>query len=389
MHQIITAAVFFGLGMNLYILYLPLIVLFIFSSISIIRHWKINRKSILLMLLFCAIPLPILFFGMENFVTDNYFQNLKLIITFTFAVTFGCVAIGQQASAYKEFLVFCYIIGMFSESMIIVLNSIFVGNILSGYGKLLNPFNGLEINSPSVGNNLVIATSFILCLYAKSRRFTTSAIYFLVLSASIAAGIFLGGRIFGLALGVVTVLLFALRHFALRNLSFLLLLTMLFFLGIDQVSHKSEAIFVSSFMSVKSRFSEESLNSARFSHFTDGVYKILYHPLGGFKTNSDIEITYWFHNLFIDIATLGGWLSLVLTIFSIVYATRLTLSGSRNGKSDNILLIVFFVSLIIVNQDVIFDGNQRPLILMFYISIALSYNTMFSERRENRSKLHC
>lgn len=80
--------------------------------------------------------------------------------------------------------------------------------------------------------------------------------------------------------------------------------------------------------------------------------------------------TLWYHNVFFDIARVGGWIPLIAYIV-IIYWVVLQLRKSYD-KNYNFIL---FVSIVMISmQDVVFDGSYQLFILLYFVAIDVGDN---------------
>ncbi|EFH1078881.1 hypothetical protein BF124_004833, partial [Escherichia coli] len=130
------------------------------------------------------------------------------------------------------------------------------------------------------------------------------------------------------------------------------------------------------------RFGSEGLKSARFELIQDGITKFLIHPLGGFTPNVSEYSGYWYHNIYLDSARVAGVISLIPFILSnlIVLISYL---GYRNYRKriKNPYFFISLITLIIMCQDVVLEGN-----MMLLISYALFTTMAIQSRRYKKSE---
>lgn len=96
---------------------------------------------------------------------------------------------------YAQKAILFFIFGIFLRAEIIVIYSFLDPSGAYGYGKLLDPFNHEEINSPGISNSLAIVFVFLLVVFEPktlARKFFLILAYPLLLLSSI----FLGGEHF-------------------------------------------------------------------------------------------------------------------------------------------------------------------------------------------------
>jgi len=132
------------------------------------------------------------------------------------------------------------------------------------------------------------------------------------------------------------------------------------------------------------RFSNKGLESSRFDLYLIGLENIIYYPFGGFTVQHQLFGTSWFHNIILDSFRVAGWIPILFFIIATMYALKGLLI---KNKSDDLILIVyiFLICFLIMQQDVIIEGNYLPLIIYYLCGIVL---VTYNKKDKNADKYH-
>jgi hypothetical protein len=350
--------VFFFSGFNSLTIFLIFATFTFIVNINIFLKTKINYQILLSILIFSTYLLITFFIGYDRFYISDPFNPMLVILA---SSIFLCMILFTVNNAKKKQLITMYIIGLATQSLFIVLyNYIQEGNY--GYGNLLNPFTGNRINSPSISNNLALSISLALYYIFNSKkpiRFTS--IFFTILI--FACGIYLSGRtFFFLSLIALTALL--VKNLRVKNIAYFLLLVILSSLAIIYLLPEN----LSKHLDFTLSRLNEGIESNRFKHYYYGITTLPDYPFGGFTIDFSIENTLWFHNIFLDTARVAGWIPMFLlilfTIMSLVRYFKI-----RQDNSAFFGFYIFLITFIIMQQDVILEGEYRILIIFFLSSL--------------------
>ncbi|WP_141712052.1 O-antigen polymerase [Aeromonas caviae] len=364
--SLISALFFFALGFNVLFLYLPLLIIHIVFNIRYFLDIKITKSYFILScLLFSALFFCFLI-GYKNLYNGFKYQTIVVLIISGFYAGY----ILQKEYLSEQFkLFFYYVFGFWLKALIVVIYSYFTDATLYGYGLLLDPLTGSELNSPAISNSISLCASFfILILIIKPLKKSTQVLLFTCVVFSIAGGIFLGGRTFFIVvlLGVLFALYYKRKFKLLIQISFVLITVLITIFNHDPLREK--------FNFVLERF-DSGLSSSRFDHYLSALQRIPYYPLGGFKVDRSIENTHWFHNLFFDVASVGGWIPLITFIIYFMYVVFAFLLRNKKNSDIKIGFIVFCLCFFILMQDVVLEGNYQLLIVSFFSGLlSLKFN---------------
>lgn len=358
------------IGFGQFKLYAPALILFI----SI--YWRDYVKFNISVSGFLFLTTNILFItflfliGSSNMtIPDPLMAFIRLFI-----LTFFLIIFSYQEGSNKDILIGSYTLGLFINSIIIVAYSYYQNPLIYGYGKLLDPFSMQEVNSPGYSNNLAIVSIVFIYIFHITQNKLLQIFSIFILIISTWGGLFLGGRTFFFAIGLFLILFFII-NFSNKNLLeifitiVLISLTILYFY--DTLNHLSQGIL--------HRFSEAGASSNRFKHWADALPKIIDYPMGGFRVNQMIEHTKWLHNLWLDTARAGGWLPLLALLYATMFTPYLTFKLFRKHKHSKLLLMMLYIALMILAQDVVIEGNWK--ILFFYFIVV---STLLSQIHLNK-----
>lgn len=350
---------FFLLGFNKFILYVPIAITYL---LFFNKNWNIN-KSYLIYTSLNVITIIFLFvIGIDRMTPD---EPIKIFIVFMFILLISGFLLQNQSKKVQSSLLSFYILGLGIEATIIAGYSYLFNNGSYGYGNIYNPFSQEEINSPVTSNNLSIFASLLLFHFFNfNKNFLSKILTIFLLLITITLAIFLGGRTFFI------ILLFALFYSAIRPLT-PSKLTLIFILTVS-------LLLVSTYISdlinidfILKRF-EKGLESKRFLHYKHGISEFFKYPLGGYTIDESIEKTRWFHNIFLDMGRLGGWIPVGLFSLSLVYVALKAYKKMLFADTHyNFAILMLLISFLILQQDMSIEGDYRSYIIMYLSSIIL------------------
>lgn len=309
-----------------------------------------------------CITVPLYTLGYDDITLESPFWSLGNVL---FSLLIAGVVL-QNFTIEKQFIyISCYISGIGLEALIIAVYSFFISSGSYGYGMLYNPFLNLEINSPVISNNIAIFSVFLFGFFFYVNGFYKKILISSFLLCSIILSFFLGGRFYFILIffSLLYVLYFIIRKGRAKLLFTVFILSVLFCF----IPNLTDLIFL--------RF-KDGLSSSRFEHFSHALYSIPDYPFGGFSVNQKLESIGSFHNIFFDLARLGGWLPLFSMLFLSFYL--LFAFFRKKNKYFYFVYLLFLSSFLVMQQDVVIEGNIRILIL-FYFSGILLINKKYSE----------
>ena len=354
---------FLFLGFNKVYLYLPLLALFYFLKLPIILNIRINKKFTILLFLMLLSVLPLMTVGLNNLTIENPIIVLSVLFI---SIVLAGFALQYQNQHVKYIAIMLYILGVGVESLIIAGYSFLTDPILYGYGKVLNPFSGDEMNSPGTSNNLAILAILLLYLIFFLDNYLIKLFAIALVAITFAGAIFLGGRTF-FVIVFIGIFLLAFSNLKIKNIAkilfYIMLATVVLILVITQIEELQLYLEFT-----LNRF-DNGLESNRFGHYAHGLSQILYYPFGGFTVDKSFEDTSWFHNVFLDNARIAGWLPVLALILGMGFI-GLTIFKYKD-EYYRFGFVVFVITFLIMQQDVVIEGNIRTLVLMYFSGILL------------------
>ena len=344
---------FFGFGYSR--ISLPAAMLFLLIYFK--NYIKFNKVFIIFLYLNLIFIITLFLIGSANMTLSNPTRSFIGL----FASTIVIAIISYKNAKYSEHLIFYYALGLFILTMAIVGYSYFENPLLYGRGKLIDPFTMTENNSPGYSNNLAIVFIVFFNHYFFSQNIVSKLIASVIMAISLLGAIFLAGRTFFLITGLFLIIYFF-TMFSKKNLLQLLISVLIISLTISYFYEDIE-----SYTKITIGRLSTGVESDRFLHWEDAMPKVLTHPMGGFKVNQRIEHTSWLHNLWLDTARTGGWIPLFALLASNLVVIYFLVKSIKKDKYFFILLLMVFMSLLIMFQDVVIEGNWN--ILFFYFMI--------------------
>ncbi|SIS84456.1 hypothetical protein [Belliella pelovolcani] len=353
---------FFALGLNKISFYLPIFTIWIFFTANKLLNGGISKNFALLSSLFLITIVPIFSFGFNRLKLDNPYLNFS-------AIMFSLIVVGyifQVQNRQRQIkLLICFIFGMGFEALIITIYSFFTDPIIYGYGLLIDPFTKIEINSPSVSNSLAIFSTVLLFFLFKGSNKKIKLVVLVLFLTCLVSGVFLGGRTFFI---IIFLSLLLLISYDLTLFQFLKLLSFFMIFTICLLYLFNNSDFFSLYVEFSLTRFEKGLESTRSRHYAHGMEQLLYYPFGGFEVDTSIEKTYWFHNVFLDNARLAGWIPSISLFFAILF---IFISSFKYKRLKSLSFFIFFITFLILQQDVVIEGNYRSLIIVYLSGVLL------------------
>lgn len=349
---------FLMLGFDNSLLYLPLFVLYYLLKFSSPVTINIQKDYAIFSVLIVLFVFSLFAIGAERMTIDMPWRSFFMIL---FSLVAAGFTLHYQSYNTKLWLLGLYIIGILFYCLSIVIYSVMADPLSYGYGKLLSPFSGEELNSPAINNLLSICFAFFyyIMLYRKSRALQLFSM--IVVLLSIMAGIFLGGRTFFI-IAALTILFFIVARFNIQAMfrtgifiALLVIAVLVAFQTYKPFSHYYE------FLQFRILEGYATLG-VRFVLYKQGLEKLPLYPLGGFH----IEDNIWTHNLWLDTAMVAGWLPLCFLFLALLYMLKPFMSKQK-ALDFAFLFFIYLATLLIMAQDVIIEGNYRVFIV-FYLS---------------------
>jgi hypothetical protein len=359
----ILSLAFFALGFGKGILYLPLFGLYFFLNRKHIFLTPIRPSFMVFFSLMMIVTIPFYVLGWSRL---EMIEPLRTFISLIFfLVPAGFILQSKtQESQYK--LIVLFIFGYGLQAFVFTIYSFLIDRNEYGYAGLLDPFSGEIINSPGISNSLSVFASMLIFFLFQNIGFMRKVSVFIILFLVVASAIFLGQRAF-FVISVVSIFIMLTQgakpvHF-IKNF---FLTSILIIMSINLLDNLD--VLADSLEFLGGRFSD-GLASPRFSHYLYGIRMFLEYPLGGFSVDPAIEDTKWFHNIFLDIARVAGWVP-VLSLVMIITYIAITFFYKKN-RYFTFGYMLFLMSFLLMQEDVIMEGNFRILVVMYYVGILL------------------
>ncbi|MBD2781297.1 hypothetical protein [Xenorhabdus szentirmaii] len=328
---------------------------FIFSILTIIWYFLSKRVRVKDVSFFISIILFYILYiviGLNNNIDKNYFlfKSLLFLVTSSFFYLLPFLVTDEKLNNYLKFYAllsigYVYIIALYSYM-----------NGFRGYNDLYDPFIKMPINSPLISLLAVIAY-IVLCETIQKSTGNMIFLFILLTINILCCFIYLGSR----ASFIIMIIYISFKY-------------LLYFKGLS-TNKKIISIIISSsilifFMNEVNLlklggFEKRGLESSRFDILKNGLNMMWDYPFGGLKVVSKYYDGLWFHNMFLDIVRVSGYIVLLYWCF-ILFITSIiiVLNKKNNKKTFGLLFIILIISF---SQDLAFDGHYNTIGLLFMI----------------------
>ncbi|NIA76679.1 hypothetical protein HBA43_09015 [Providencia rettgeri] len=356
---------FFLAGFNLASFYLPAILAIIFLDFKNILKERINKNYMVVSFLFSLFVLSVFSIGYNELKMGEPYKVLIIIL-----VEVSILGLIIQSGTIERSLryIISYMFGVTLQSFVIVLSS-FASSDSYGYNKLLDPFSGELINSPSVSNSLSLGLVMIMYLFITSNTLKKKLIYSTIMTILVLSGLYLAGRTFFLisAMGFLYIML---KHAKIKTFVYTTVLFIIAYVIVNTVFYSEIYKYLQFTIE---RFSN-GFESNRFAHAMHWFSVIGDYPFGGFGVNQSIESTHWYHNILFDSSRVAGWAPVLLFV---MYVSSVLFVYINEGaaKQKTLPFILFILALIVSFQDVVIEGNYRILMIIFFSSVVICKNS--------------
>jgi len=380
----LSALSFFLLAFNKVAIYLPffLVLIVCFFLMYNLRHvLSKNIKGLIYLSLIVFFVTVTFAIGLERMTVANparsYINSLLVIL---FGVLAGGFFLMSMPYKIRIIILAMYILGLFIQSMSIVIYSFILDPVHYGYNFVITPFGGGIINSPSVSNLLAVVFSFFFYFLLYGKNKITIVVSYIIVVSSFIGAIYLGGRAFFIitACAILFYIVFHKNNNVLKILLYIALLfilititTIIVFQGIDK---DFVGFLTGRFLSIH--------NSRRIDLYVYGIIMIPNYPFGGFTVDQNIAPVASLHHFILDSARVAGWIPVIIFISALFYLGRKVFSIKH--KTEYLLPIcLIIVTLLLMSQDVVLEGNYRLLIVFTYASVIL-----FSEKQNTNENMN-
>jgi hypothetical protein len=343
---------------------------FIFFVLAVLLNKKsffnkgLAKSYWLVSIMYLVVILFVYYVGKERLSIDGV-NNLMLVHFFIVIVCGWLMFIVD--GEIKRILIGLYISGALVKSLLIVVYNIFYLSDYSGYGKIYDPFIGADFNSPIYLAMISIGFTYYFTNTVREKKQKRVLLGFMILLLCIVSAIYLGGRSFFINAFVVLVMVFWL--FKDNRPSIII---SIFVLSGFMLYVLSDSLFTEKLNFLFYRLEVEGVDSPRWHLYGEGIKNILTNPFGWnvVYAPSLNYYTLWYHNVFFDIARVGGWIPLIAYIV-IIYWVGLHLRKSYDKKYN----LILFVSILMISmQDVVFEGSYQLFILLYFVAIDVGDN---------------
>lgn len=341
-------------------MYVPALLVLGIAELPKVKRFRIEKELCIMALSYLALLILIFFVGETSLANPNR-VFLKLF------VGFGLALYAASQFQIKEHVIFlsAYILGVGVDQSILVSYSYWIDFDRYGYGLLLDPYSGKEVNSPGASNLLAMCFGYFFPLAMAKRYRKVTFVFCIIL------------------LGIICMLAFQLkaRSFVVVLLMTLFITPFLFFRlwgGLKRYAlmcASSGSLLLGYFLGSPggeqflARFSSLHSNT-RIKLLLEGVPDLFKHPLGGFLPPKDIYDGIWFHNLFLDIGRIAGWVG-VLGLFSSLFLLGYFVYRKRIWRQREFPLYIWtsFICFTLMMQDVVIEGSFQLLLAFFIASV--------------------
>lgn len=360
---------FLGMGFNVYVA--PFFLIYLLKDVA-------NRKIVLdknYVIMSTLLLLSLFFvYAIGELNISGEYQLSTLLVSAFYVIFVGYVINRKKEILQKYHLISFYILGVGIKSIIIVAYSALENPVLYGYALLYDPILDKEINSPNVNIALAVFSVFLLIEAMLSKKIIIKAMFLMGLALAIAAAIFTGGRAFFIILGISMVLVFAFdeKNKVFKNIIKITLIVALF--GLITIVTTETQTFERQIDTFNDRI-DSGISSGRYELYEFGLQQILLHPFGGFTTLSTSDTPY-FHNLFLDIAKIGGWIPMLCMLFMMGFVFIKIFSCREMFNIKRKLTVMFICVFILMQQGVIVEGDTRILMVAYLVGIAISMRSV-------------
>lgn len=364
----------FFMGLNLYILTIPLM-----SLLTPYVLFKLTRKKIKpAMMLMLGLMLMSIAMSLFVGLFDNYGESLgySVYLFVLFFVLVGFIYVSKEDLAYRFIVMYSF--GVFVKNIFLIHYAcVYLGGIYGcGYGDIYNVFTNGNSNTPGIANSLAVFPTICCCyiLIKDSKKiifplalsfiflavlylsFLSSRAGYILLSLGLLASTVLGGGVTKVKFWFL-VLVFSLVVYLLYSI---------FIIDSDFYN----------FDYVLQRFSEKGVGSQRSERYAAAFYELIKTPVGIYHLPYEVADNNLVHNIYFDLAKFGGW-------FVFISAFLLTILGIfwfsfKETLNFKVVFVLYLVTLAALQQDV-FYGGGLPVLVVFLLSLA--YLLSFGKRR--------
>jgi hypothetical protein len=314
--------------------------------------------------------LSILYFG-TTFFPGHVYMTLKspfstfmqcIFYVLTIFITIG----SEKNSKVRVQLLFTFMSGLFFYSITVIAYSYLKNPVFYGYKFLFNPYANSSNSSTTFSNNVALTFIGGIVGIMHFKGALIRLLFLIMMILSLLSVFFVSGRTF-IFVVVVFLFLFCLYQNTLKYkiYSMMLILFVIFSVYVLYSYILPESIIAKFDKSMINRLpSLWSENNPRYKLWKEGFLRIFEYPFGGYMPMSVHQ--YWFHNIWLDTARVGGLLPLGLFFSLNAFTAYFLVLHRRDIKNVSILLLAI-ASLMILGQDLVIESSNRIITLYFYL----------------------
>lgn len=288
---------------------------------------------------------------------DNY-SNLGEILAVVIFIFLGYLFINLLELNKKHLVLAGLLFGLGSYSSYCLWYTYFELGQVSAYSKVWNPFLENYENSPPHAINIALLT--VWCINSIFKKKFVEKLFFIPLVIFlILVGLYSGSRVFLLIIFFNIIL----NMVGSKKIIFPIFLIIIFITIFPFLDFSDFTTF--------DRLNSDGLKSQRFELYYLGLENLFYYPFGGYQVDRSTFGTIWLHNIFLDVSRMAGLIPLIF--FLIFYIGVIKRTFKYKKKIDKNLILIFFSSFVLMQQDVIFTGN----FMLFICSIFSCFTILF------------
>lgn len=344
-----------GSVIALFAMLFPLIVVIIQRGFN--NKYLITHYDLIIFCTACSYLILIFGLGLDRLLHPNpigLFISIVMFLCFIFLVS------PLKKRIKPDKLLHYLVLGMASEALLISVYSYIMG--APGYGALVSPFNEGTSNSPSVSNTLAIFAIYSISniIIGKYR-----ALYFASVLITILLAFYLAGRTFFIVLFLYFLFLNFYPERRIKLIGFASSVS-----GILVF-----AALLSSNLYIIERFNE-GFEFGRSLLWADAIIQLI-QGHWYLELEYSISETFWYHNIIFDSIRTSGLVSVLPLFWLFGLAIVWALKRAKHPASFFPVQSLLFATLLILQQDVIIEGNN----IMFLLFCAALFVVSYANRR--------
>lgn len=291
------------------------------------------------------------------------------------------LAFANRSEHEKRSILLALVLGLAVNSLVVLGYSLIITSNSYGYGNLYDPLAKKLVNSPLIGSQLAIVCGVTLYMLMNTGKLILKGLYVGAILVMLVAAIVIASRSFFVLSGVA--LLWVLfNKVTLKRTSQMAALAGMGFLGF-QLWLSTSPQLQQGYDFFIFRFSS-GLQSQRFELFAYGFSHFFNEPWGGYSVPEATFGVQWYHNMFLDLGRLAGIVPAAFFLnFTLLVIWTYLVRRRRYGRS--LLALIFALCWLISMQEVILEGKQSIMFLMYLSGIALADRGSSYHMRSSRA----